>query len=366
MLRLPKKAISYIFFEMWPSLLLGLGVFLLILVMTQAIRYTEFILIHGVSLGIVAKMFGYLCISFLPALLPMGLLFAVLLTYSRLSQDSELVAFKAAGMSMGTILLPGVLLGLFVSILSAQTSFSIAPWGNRQFELIINELGHTKASATLREGTFSEGFFDLVVYAQKVDSKTGQLEKVFIFDERSIDTPLTIVSRKGQIVQSSTHFNHSLLMQLSDGDIHRKTNTHTKIKFSTFDLRLNDPIKFEEKKKSLQSLTLNELNEFIDKKNPDYESRILQVEYHKRWAISLACLILSLVAVGLGAQANQRSQRGNTIVYCLGIVIGYWVCYITFEGLAREAKLPVIPAIWATNTLFFFMGTWLLARKWKV
>jgi hypothetical protein len=56
--------------------------------MFQAIHYTEFVLIHGVSILLVMQMMGYICISFLPALLPMALLFSVLMTYGRLSQDS--------------------------------------------------------------------------------------------------------------------------------------------------------------------------------------------------------------------------------------------------------------------------------------
>jgi len=45
-------------------------------------------------------------------------------------------------------------------------------------------LTHQKVAATLKEGIFSEGFFDLVVYANKVDSRTNELKDVFIYDER--------------------------------------------------------------------------------------------------------------------------------------------------------------------------------------
>ena len=103
----------------------------------------------------------------------MSLLFAVLLTYGRLSSDSEIVAFRAVGLSMGSIVVPALILGILVGALSLQTSFHLAPWGNRQFEVLFTKRGATKVGVTLKEGTFAEGFFDLVVYANKVDSKLG-------------------------------------------------------------------------------------------------------------------------------------------------------------------------------------------------
>ena len=98
-----KKAAQYIFFEMLPSLILGLVVFISIILMFQALRLTEFALVHGVALKTIAEIVGYVIISLLPVLFPMALLFSVLLTYGRLSQDSEIVAMKAAGLNMAIL-----------------------------------------------------------------------------------------------------------------------------------------------------------------------------------------------------------------------------------------------------------------------
>lgn len=237
-----KKAAQYIFFEMLPGFILGLVVFISIILMFQVLRLTEFALIHGVDLKTIAEIIAYICISMLPALFPMSLLFAVILTYGRLSSDSEVVAMKASGLHMGMILSPAVVLSVLVGILSAQTSFEIAPWGNRQFEVLYSRLGSSKAAVAIKEGTFSEGFFDLVVYANKVDSDKGLLENVFIYDERDSDAPLTIIAKHGAIVPDPKSPGHNVLLRLEDGDIHRKTQTHTKIKFDTYDIRLTDPI----------------------------------------------------------------------------------------------------------------------------
>ena len=133
----------------------------------------------------------------------------MLLTYARLSNDSEIVAFKSLGLNMIQLSVPALVLGLGATVMSAQTSFYLGPWGNRQFELLINDLGRQKVAATLaRPVSFSEGFFDLVVYANHVDSKAGTLHDVFIYDERDAKAPVTIIAKHGTLVQERTPGGH--------------------------------------------------------------------------------------------------------------------------------------------------------------
>ncbi len=350
--RVPRKAIQYIFFELLPALVLGVLVFILILLMAQALRYTEFVLIHGVGLDVIVKILSYLSISFLPALLPMSLLFAVLLTYNRLSNDSEIVALKASGLSMWAIATPALFLGIVIATISGQTSFYLAPWGNRQFELLITEIGQKKTSVVIREGTFSESFFDKVVYAKKVNSETNELTNVFIYDETQGGTPITVIAKSGKIFQEKDQ-NNAILVRLSDGEIHRNGESHTKIKFETYDLQLADPVKKEIREKSFPSLTIDEI-QYILKNGDLAEEQILGLksEYHKRWALSFVCVIFAMMGVALGTVTNKRNQKSNTIVQSLLVVVIYWILYVSFEGMARSGQLAPAIAVWLPNLLF--------------
>jgi len=361
-----KKAAQYIFFEMLPSFLIGLFVFVSIILMFQVLRLTEFALVHGVALKTIAQVVGYVVISMLPILFPMSLLFSIIITYGRLSQDSEIVAMKAAGLHMGVILLPAVVLASIVGILSAQTSFNIAPWGNRQFELLYTRLANTKASAIIKEGTFSEGFFDMVVYANEVDSKKGVLKKLFIYDEKNGDTPLTIIAKQGQIIPDPDLPGHNVLLRLTDGDIHRNAQTHTKIKFDSYDIRLTDPIKEEQRAKSPPSLTLDEVRQKLDAgiKDPE-EWRTMKTEYHKRWAIAILCVVFAMIGVGLGTTTNRRAAKAGSMILCIGLIIAYWILYIVCEGMARSGTVYPVLAIWAPNFIFAILGFESLRRNWN-
>jgi lipopolysaccharide export system permease protein len=256
-----------------------------------------------------------------------------------------------------------LLLGIFVAAFSAHTSFFSAPWGNRQFEILITKLGNTKAAATLREGTFSEGFFDLVVYSQHVDAKTNRLKNVFIYDERDHNNPITIIAKEGQIVPNSNPGQIGALLRLSDGNIHRTSNdSYTKINFSSYDLNLTRPINEVYAEKSMLSMTLDELNQGIHREKDPVKKRALLSEFHKRWAISVACILFALLGVGLGTVTHKRNVRSGSLVMSLGVIITYWALYVVGDNLARSGALPPAISIWFANIFFFGLAIALFRR----
>ncbi len=360
-------SIRYIFFETLPAFLMGVLVFLGILLMFQALRLTEFVLVHGVGTQTVLEIMLYLSVAFLPIILPMSLLFAVLLTYSRLSNDSEIVAFKSLGLSMGQLTIPALILSLAATLMSAQTSFYLGPWGNRKFEVLMNQLGRQKVAAAIKEGVFSEGFFELVVYANKVDSDTGRLSDVFIYNERDAKAPVTIIAKEGQVIQESTPTGLSALLRLSKGNIHRTQDaTYTKVDFVSYDINLFDPIENREKKKSPTSMNLEELRQEFKKPGLDAkELRKLQIEYHRRWSLSATCLVFALLGVGLGTVTNRRASRGGGFVICLVLLVSYWIFYLSAEAMARNGWVHPWVGLWAVNVVFLLFALRSLKASWN-
>jgi lipopolysaccharide export system permease protein len=356
----------YVLGEMIPMFFLGVIIFVAILLMFQLLRLTDFVLIHGVKLSAVGLMMAYMSTSFLPILFPMSLLFTVLLTYSRLSADSEIVAFRASGLSMISILSPALILSILIAFLSIQTSYYMAPWGNRQFEVLFTKIGSMKPAMILKEGTFSEGFFDLVVYANKVDSKKGKLTGVFIYDERNPAVPLTVIAREGLLVMDSGQGGHNAMLRLIDGSMHRTSEgRHTKIDFQNWKIYLSDPVTEQFRNKTPRSLTIEELHQKLASSDLKPEDRIaLEAETQGRVAISFACVMFAMLGVGLGTVNNRRSAKGGGMVLSLGLIVVYWIFYITTEGMARKGTLPPQIAMWIPNAVFSIAAIWALRRSW--
>ncbi len=362
-----KIAGLYILREMLPTVVLGNLVFLFILLMFQVLRLSDFIITRGLPFSVVAQFVVYVTVSFLPICFPISLLFSILLTFGRLSSDSEIVALKACGLHMGYLLVPALVLSFLVAASTAWAVFVGSPWGNRNFEVLYEHLVNTKAVAAIQEGTFSDGFYDLVLYAGKVDHKAGRLEDVFIYDERDNKLPITIIAREGHLIEGDPSLpGRGVTLRLANGSINKTSeNNYTKVDFQTYDITLANSAADSVTEKSPPSLTWDDLiSERIKPLQDKGQHLIYLVEYNKRWAISLACLVFGILGVGAGTVTNRRSVRASGLIISLAIMVVYWVLYISGESLARSGAATPWIAMWTPNILFTGFGVYRLRHAW--
>ena len=81
----------------------------------------------GVSPGQILHLLGYFLPIALTFVLPMSALFASSLIYGRFAADRELDACRASGISLWTLIYPGLTLAIFVAAANLILSFYIAP-----------------------------------------------------------------------------------------------------------------------------------------------------------------------------------------------------------------------------------------------
>lgn len=376
------RAQLYIFKDIIPSFFLGVIVFILVLLLFQALRLTEFVLVQGVDLNTIGHIVFYMVQSFLPAIFPMSCLFAVLMTYNRLSADSEIIAMKSIGLNMKHISIPAISFGLVTSLITLYSILYAGPAGNKQFEIIVTKMARQKSHTRIQEGSFSNGFYNMVIYTQKYNPKKGMLEKVFIYDESRGTTPTTIIADRGQILQSNRFGDVQTILRLIDGDIHqpKKTN-YTKISFKTYDIFASNEVSISNVRLSPQSLSLTELRTemkkevgpkpdsdkswVIDKWNHDVKRKLaVAAEFQKRFAIGFLPIIFSLLGLGLGAVTNHRSGGGNSFVTSMMVIILFWIMYISGENAVKEAKVNAFVGIWYTNIAFLGFALYRIRKIW--
>ncbi len=160
--------IIFVLKEIMPTFVLGTGIFLFIMLMFQAIRLSEFLVVHQVGLVGLVKISAYLLLSFLPIAVPIAFLFAVLMGTSRIQSEGEVLALQASGISLKQIYLPYFLLATVVTGLCTYWALYTVPRGNRAFELIITKVSGEKVISQMRPGVFQEGFFGLVILAESI------------------------------------------------------------------------------------------------------------------------------------------------------------------------------------------------------
>lgn len=352
-----KLVIKYILFELIPVSVFAVLVFIFLLFMFQSFKLSEYVIVHGANLSTVVQIFSYFSISFLPIILPTSLLFSILLVYGRLSNDSEIVAMKAIGIHPFNFSIPALFLGVLMFLLSLQVSMQIAPWGNRQLDDLVHRVSQNRPSVTVREGVFSEGFFDLVVYANEVSPKDGSLRKIFIYDERDPNSPLTIIAKEGKVLTGESEVGQTALLRLQSGDLHRSTEElYTKIDFEIYDISLFNPTSKSEREVDTQSMYGDQLRGLLAKTTEIKKRDEILLELNRRWTLPAVCLIFSIIGVALGTIANRRAGKSAGLVLCISVVISYWMVYAFFETFAKQKLLPMTLIVWIPNLLFLAFG----------
>ena len=360
-----KTTYLYILKETLPIFLIGLLTFTVILLMDKILKLIELIVNRGVSLSQILMLLLFISPSFLIFTIPMAFLLGTLLSFGRLSGDSEITAFKASGMSLYQLFLPISILSICAYLLTTFLVFYGLPWGNRGFMATLYLIAQSKADIEIKERVFNDVFDGLVVYVDQVPIQGKRMEGVLIYDERDKEKVNTIFAKEGFLVSNPK--SQEIVLRLLNGDIHRfepKTNVYQKMQFNTYDLRLELGKTFATAGKKLKDheMSINQIKEKIAKgKEIGEDITPQEVELHKRYSIPFACIVFGLLGVPLGIQP-RRSARSYGFVLSIFIILAYYISLTVSEILAVRKTIPPFLAGWTPNFIFTALGIYLLVK----
>ncbi len=364
-----KKTTSlYILKEILPVFLISLLVFTVVLLMDKILKLIELIVTRGVNPSQILMLLLFISPSFLVFTIPMAVLLAILLSFGRLSSDSEITAFKASGMSLYQLFFPVSIFSTGACLLTTFLIFYGLPWGNLGFKSTLYLIAQSKANIEIRERVFNDSFNGLVVYVDKVPIGEKRMEGILIYDEREQGKLNTIFAKEGSLTSNPKA--QEVILRLFNGTIHRfepQAQTYQKIQFDAYDIRLELAKAFLAISQKLREyeMSIDDLKEKIKKNMRAGEDTTPQeVELYKRYAIPFACIIFGFIGVPLGIQP-RRSGRSHGFVSTILILLAYYVSLSASEILAMRHTLPVFLAGWAPNFLFGGLGIYLLIKAAK-
>jgi lipopolysaccharide export system permease protein len=358
-----KTTYLYILKEILPVFLVGLMTFTVILLMDKILKLIELIVTRGVSLSQIVMLLLFISPSFLIFTLPMAFLLSTLLSFGRLSGDSEITAFKASGTSLYQLYLPVLLFSIVTYLLTTFLVIYGLPWGNRGFKATVFLLAQSKADIEIKERVFNDAFDGFVIYVDKVPIQGKKMEGILIYDERDKEKLNTIFAREGLLVSNPK--SQEVVLRLINGDIHRfepRTNIYQKMQFDTYDLRLELGKTFAALGRKLREheMSIDDIKGIMEKKKALGEDITPQeVELHKRYAIPFSCLVFGLIGVPLGIQP-RRSGRSYGFILSILLLLTYYISLTGSEILAIRKTIPPFLSGWAPNILFGGFGIYLL------
>jgi lipopolysaccharide export system permease protein len=359
-----KTTYFYIWKEILPIFFIGLMTFTIILLMDKIFKLIELI-IRGGNISNIFMLLIFIAPSFLTFTIPTAVLLGILLTLGRLSGDSEIVAFKASGISLYQLFIPILLFSISAFLLTGFLIFYGLPWGNRGFMSTLYVIAQSKPDIEIKERVFNDSFKDLVVYVDKIPIQGKKMEGILIYDEREKGFVDTIFAEEGFLISNPS--SQEVAIKLLNGNIHRcesKTRAYQKIRFDTYNLKIEmrKTLATIEKYIKEHEMSINEIKRQIEEKGQKGEDATdLKITLHRLYAIPFACIVFGLIGVPLGIQP-RRSGRSYGFVFAILIILAYYVSLIAFDMLAVRKIYPAFLAGWLPIMVFGSLGIYLLIK----
>ena len=166
----------YLFRELFRVFLLAAVALTLILSLGSILRPVQE---YGVGPGQVIHLMGYFLPITLTFVLPMAALFAGALVYGRFTSDNELDACRASGISLLTMVYPGLALAIIVAVINLLLSFHVMP----AFVHLAEKSLKDNAKQILFRNIQRNRFYSLpdsgyLIYADQADLQYGTLTGV--------------------------------------------------------------------------------------------------------------------------------------------------------------------------------------------
>jgi lipopolysaccharide export system permease protein len=359
----------YIFKEIWPPFVASLVVFVFIVLAARILNIAEWVVNHGVGLVQMAGMIGYLLPGMILFALPASALMAVFIAFHRLSNDNEILALKASGISLYQMLPPVVLISIFCFGTALFISLLAAPWGHRSFKDLIFEIAQSKADLGIQERVFSEPFSGVTFYVNRFSERDRRMQDVFLVDRRDPSTTHTIVAKEGRI--SSLPEVKIIALRFVDGTIFissRKTADVRTIVFDAYDMTIGlDDIMpaLSGRKLSPKEMSFGDLRKSLDgRKVKDAGYYEMLREIMERFSIPFAVFLMGIIGVPLGAQLRAGGRF-------IGIVISFLVFlfyYLLLAGFRSIGETGIVsPAVGSWIPVLFLLAgcVWLMRRAAK-
>jgi LPS export ABC transporter permease LptF/LPS export ABC transporter permease LptG len=323
---------------------------------------------HQVPLSMVADYFLHLTPQLIYTIAPLGILVAVLVSFAIFSQNNEVTAAKASGISLYRLTAPVLAAAALLSVVLFYFEYSVVPFANRYQDAVRDRIKGRPAQTYLRpDRQWIVGEGSRIYYYNFFEPNEKVLGGVTIFE---ID-PATYELRRRLSAERATYhpwgegaagagwvFTSGWEREIAAGGVSR---------FEPFEARAypelrEPPSYFLKEAKPFTQMNFLELRSYIDDlRKSGFDVVPLSVQLQRKLSFPPFLLIMALIGLPFAFSMGKRGALTG-IAVSLGIAMAFWGTTSLFEALGNLNQLPPIAAAWSPNLLFGLGGLYFFLR----
>lgn len=316
---------------------------------------------YGMSKLHVFQLFVYKFPSIVVFTFPMSMLLASIMSFGRLNSDMEIIAFRAGGIKFSRLVLPVVVVGLMVSLVTIAFNEAIVPRAAQSAEELFRSYRH-KTDPTIKRNInlteYEKSLPKRIINVLEIDK--GLLKNVTVaeFDEGQLTR--VIRSESGRWLPAGGWEFYNGIMHFFTLDDQKKV---TIIEFNKeyIDIKIN-PFDFAKREKSFEELTAKELWIQIKLKELTGQDTLSDImHFHMKFSVPFASLIFAILGASVGLRPH-RSSSAMGLGVSLVIILVYYVLLSVGMGMGLAGTLPPFFAAWLPNLVVGASGLYLLTK----
>lgn len=353
---------KYIMKQLLETFLLGVVIFTSIIFTSDAFLYlVKEITSYGVPFTIALRVIILRLPQVLVLTIPMGVLLSVILTFNKLSANSEITIMKACGISISRLSLPVLVFGILSALLNFSVSEYIVPAADLQaknltlWALTQRNIPNGKANFSFKE-LDQDGRLIRLFYIDNYTNK--KLQGITVLDMSKEGAVQIIQSKYGDANAEAWNFNQGVAYTISQSGKTLSTTVFNKLKIFT---NFNYGKAFKNKGNELNFVDLMKYIENCKKQGDVHLSKLI-IQLHEKFAIPITSLLIALIGVPL-AMTPPRSRFNRGFLFSLTLIFLYYLIRAFCISLGEAQVIDPAFSAWLPNLIILTTGSFLFYRK---
>ncbi|RXK88907.1 YjgP/YjgQ family permease [Chlorobaculum sp. 24CR] len=180
--------------------------------------FLERLIGKGLDFGILFEVVALQSAWMVGLAVPMAVLVSTVMSFSSLTNSSELTVMRSGGISIYRLVAPVLLAALALSLLMERFNNVLMPEANHKANALFADITRMKPGLGIDKNAFSDLINGYSIMVKDVDNQTGELQDIVLYDRSRSDVRTVIMAKKGRIQFSGDY--HHLILTLDDGQIH--------------------------------------------------------------------------------------------------------------------------------------------------
>jgi lipopolysaccharide export system permease protein len=354
----------YVLRELWPPFLFGVGVFTAIGLSVGALfELVDQITDSGIPLGIAVQIFLLQIPYYVSIAFPMAMLLTSLLAYSRLSNNSEIIALRGCGISLYRLVLPAVILSLVVAGGTFGINQILVPASKYQAAALLSQALSQEQPQFHNRNIFYQEFGEdkelkRLFYARRFDGLRMNGLTILDFTQKPLSQVVTAETAQYNPSQSIwSFFNGTIYLVAPDG------SSRNILRFEEHQLQLpRTPLDLVAIEPSTLEMNIPQLSQRLQQARQQGDSKDIQklrMRIQQKYSLPFIAVVFGIIGASLGLRPRRTSTSTGFGISVL-IIFAYYLLSFLTDALGQIGTLGPLTAAWVPTLLGLFIGLSLL------